>query len=196
MSDQTPSFPPPDETSGTPAEQPPVSQDVPAPAEPTGDAPVADAPATEAPGAPQPDATPAAAPAPVPAPPPAWPQQTTPPAAPPTPPAYPPQAYPAGGYPPGGYPQHPETSTNAVIALVLAIVSWVVCPIIPAIVALFLANTATKEIAASGGRKTGEGLVTASKIVSWINIGVWGAAIVIGFFFFILAIVAGGLSSN
>ena len=166
------------------APEPPAAPTEPAPTEP---APSEPAPSAEAPPA---AAEPAAAP--VPPPPPTWPQQGVPTPPPPgAPPAYPPQAYPAAGLPPA-----PETSSNAVIALILAIVSWAVCPIIPAIVALVLASSASKEIAASGGRKTGEGLVTAAKIVSWINIGVWGAAIVIGAFFFILAVVAGGFSSN
>jgi hypothetical protein len=88
------------------------------------------------------------------------------------------------------------TSSNAIIALILAVVSWAVCPIIPAIVALVFAANATKEIAASGGRIQGQGLVTASRIVSWINIGLWSAVIVIGGFFLVLAIVAGGLSNG
>jgi hypothetical protein len=50
-------------------------------------------------------------------------------------------------------------------------VSFVVCPLIPAIVALVLASSADAEIRASGGRLTGEGLNKAAKIISWINIG-------------------------
>jgi hypothetical protein len=66
----------------------------------------------------------------------------------------------------------PTTSTNAVIGLVLAIVSWVVCPIIAAIAALLVARSSTKEIAASGGRVGGAGLNTATRIIAWINIGI------------------------
>ena len=90
----------------------------------------------------------------------------------PPPPAYPGQYPPqyAGGYPGYGYAAPTQTSQNATIALVLAIVSWLLCPVIPAVVALFLCRSAKQEIAASGGRITGEGLVTASKVVSWLNI--------------------------
>ena len=70
-------------------------------------------------------------------------------------------------------------STNAVVALVLAIVSWVVCPVIPAVVALVLARSATTEIDASGGRVTGRGLVTAARVVAWVNIGLYGAGLVL-----------------
>ena len=66
----------------------------------------------------------------------------------------------------------PTTSTNAIVGLVLAIVSWVVCPIIAAIVALVLARSSSKEIAASDGRVGGAGLNTATRIIAWLNIAV------------------------
>lgn len=176
MSDQTPPTPDADPT----AALPPV-----APENPGSDVPAAEA---------------AAAPA-------QWPAEGYP------PPAYPPAAYPAqeapsapaypaaptypAAYPPAGYPAAPaapQTSSNAIISLILAIVSWAVCPIIPAIVALVLASSAAKEIEASGGRVQGAGLVTASRIVSWVNIGLWAAMLVVGAFFLVLAIVAGGMN--
>jgi hypothetical protein len=88
-------------------------------------------------------------------------------------PGYPPPAY-------WAYPPQPQTEGNAVAALVLAIVSWTFCPVIPAIVALVLANRAQAAIDASGGWRTGSGLVTAARIVAWINIGVFGLALVAG----------------
>ena len=83
------------------------------------------------------------------------------------------------------------TSSNAIVALILAIASWAICPIVPAIVALILAQSAQREIAASQGRVQGAGLVTAAKIVSWINIGFWAAITVIGLFVLLLVAVAG-----
>ena len=65
------------------------------------------------------------------------------------------------------------------VALVLAIASFVVCPVVPAIVALVLANNADAAIQASGGRKTGEGLTKAARIISWINIGLFVGGLVI-----------------
>lgn len=103
----------------------------------------------------------------------------------PQPPSYggppPPPAY--GGYPQqpygyGGY-QQQETESSAVVALVLAIASFVVCPVIPAVVALVLANNADAAIQASGGRKTGEGLTKAARIVAWINIGLTVGVLVV-----------------
>ena len=95
--------------------------------------------------------------------------------------------------PPPAYGPVPQTSTNAIAALVLSIVAWVICPIIPAIIALVFANKADKEIVASNGWVTGAGLVTASKIVAWINIGLYGALIAIGVLVLIVAVVGGAL---
>lgn len=81
----------------------------------------------------------------------------------------------------------PPTSSNAIIALILAVTSWAFCPIIPAIIALVFAAKADREIGAADGAIVGQGLSTAAKIVSWINIGLWVAFILI---FAIVAIVA------
>jgi hypothetical protein len=97
--------------------------------------------------------------------------------------------------PPPAYGPTPQTSNNAVAALVLSITSWVFCPVIPAIIALVFASKADKEIAASNGWVTGGGMVTASKIVSWINIGLYAALIAIGLIIFVIAVVGGALSS-
>ncbi len=183
MSDQTPPTPDADQA----AALPPVAPEIPAVEAPTAEVPAPEAAAPAqwpAQGYPPPPTYPAA---------PAYPAQEAP-AAPPTYPAAP--AYPAA-YPPPGYPAAaaaPQTSSNAIIALILAIVSWAVCPIIPAIVALVLASSAAKEIEASGGRVQGAGLVTAARIVSWVNIGLWAAMLVVGAFFLVLAIVAGGMN--
>lgn len=130
----------------------------------------------------QPHESAAVEPAPTGEPPATWPSAD---AAPAIPPAYQPPA-PAPVYAPA-----PPTSSNAIIAFVLSIVSWAICPIIPAIVALVLASSAQKEIAAGQGRVQGQGLVTAAKIISWINIGLWAAIAVLGVFFLVLAVVAG-----
>src|SRR5437016_8167285 len=83
-------------------------------------------------------------------------------------PPYQPYGQPAyGGY--GGYPYARQTEGTAIAALVLAIVSFVLCPVIPAIVALVLCSTATRNIQQSGGAKEGEGLVKAAQIIARLN---------------------------
>jgi len=97
--------------------------------------------------------------------------------------------------PPPAYGPMPQTSNSAIVALVLSIVSWVICPVIPAIIALVFANKADREVAASNGWVTGGGLITAAKIVSWINIGLYAAIIAIGLIFVLIA-AAGGVFSS
>lgn len=113
-----------------------------------------------------------------------------PPPPPPPPPPYgqqpqPPQygQPPYGQQPPYGYQAYgppAQTEGSAVGALVASILAWVVCPLIPAIVALVMIPGAKRKIDASGGRLTGDGLLTAAKWISWINIALW-ALMIVGF---------------
>lgn len=88
----------------------------------------------------------------------------------------------SGGPPPGPYGAPPpyqawgppggpaKTHGKAIAVLVLGISSLVACLGIPGVVALFLAPGARREIAASQGRLTGETLIKAGVICSWISI--------------------------
>ncbi|MCW2613454.1 MAG: putative rane protein [Frankiales bacterium] len=73
----------------------------------------------------------------------------------------------------------PQTETKAVVALVLAIGSFVVLPVVAAVAALVVASGARRDIDASGGRLTGAGLVTAARVISWINLGLAMATVVL-----------------
>ncbi len=53
-----------------------------------------------------------------------------------------------------------------------------VCPIL-AIVALGLCPSSRRKIRSSGGTLTGEGLLTAAKIVAWINLGLTALVLLI-----------------
>jgi hypothetical protein len=86
------------------------------------------------------------------------------------PPNYPPAGYPPQGYQAVGYPAAGQTDSKAVIGLVLAISSWLVCPLITAIIALVLAGQSNRAIDASGGRLEGRSMNTATKVIAWINI--------------------------
>ena len=145
---------------------------------------------------------------PVPPVPPQQPAAPVPPAAAPVPPPVQPYGQPYGQAavppsPPGGYapapgygvPQapQPQTNNNAIVAFALAIVSWAICPIVAAIVALVFASKAKKEIDQSGGWQTGAGFVTAAKIIAWINIVFMIVAII---FYIILIAFVIGTSNN
>lgn len=104
-------------------------------------------------------------------------------------------AYPAAPVQPA-YEAGPKTSSNAIIALVLAAASWAVCPIVAAIVSLVFASMAGKEIDASGGQVEGRGLVTAARIVAWVNIGVTIAAVVVFAFVLVIIAIAGGFDGK
>ena len=90
---------------------------------------------------------------------------------------------PYGQQPPYGYQAYgtpPQTEGTAIGALIASILSWVFCPVIPAIVALVMIPGAKRKIDSSGGRLTGDGLLTAAKWISWINIGFY-ALLIVGF---------------
>lgn len=94
-----------------------------------------------------------------------------PPSAPPPPPDY--GGYGGyGGQGPYGQPYQPsgQTSTKAIVSLVLAIVSFFVCGLILSIPAVFLGRSAQREIDASGGRLGGRGLATAGFILGIVNV--------------------------
>ena len=64
-----------------------------------------------------------------------------------------------------------QQSNTALIALVLGIVSFVGLSIFAAIPAVILGRNARKEIQASGGMMTGDGMAQAGIVLGWINIG-------------------------
>lgn len=102
------------------------------------------------------------------------------------PPPSPPPPYHYAYAPPPPYgpqypypPPHRQTDGIAITALVLAIASFYVFPLIPAIVALALSPSARRNIESSGGTLTGESLVTAARAISWFNIGLCVLAVVV-----------------
>jgi len=80
----------------------------------------------------------------------------------------------AGGYPSGV----PQTSGKATTVLVLGIASMVLLVlygigIVPAVISLVMSGGAKREIAGSGGRLSGLGMVAAGRVMSWITVGLF-----------------------
>jgi len=84
---------------------------------------------------------------------------------------------------PGGT---PPAEGTAIAALILAIASFVVCPIVPAIVALVLVTVARRNIAAAGGGLGGENLCQIATVVAWVNIGLF-LVLALGAFLILMA---------
>ncbi len=68
----------------------------------------------------------------------------------------------------GGYP--PQTNQKALWAMILGILSLVLCGIFAGVAAIILGNSAQKEIAGSGGMQTGQGMAKAGIILGWISV--------------------------
>lgn len=85
----------------------------------------------------------------------------------------PPVAYPGYGYAGYGPVSATETETGAVVSLILAVLSWAVCPVVLAIPALIVAASSRAKIRSFPGRYSGLGLITAARVVAWANIGVF-----------------------
>lgn len=109
--------------------------------------------------------------------------QELPPPAPPQPPTYQPVP---GGYAPAVVPN----SNLAVISLVSGILSWVVLPLIAAIVAIITGHMARNEIRQSGGSLTGDGLALIGMVLGYAQIALIILAVCVGIFFFIVVAAA------
>ena len=105
----------------------------------------------------------------------------------------PPAGYQAPGYAYPAYGTPRQTDSKAIVALVLAISSWVVCPVITAVVALVLAGQSDRAIAASGGMLEGRSMNTATRWVAWANIVVMTLAILAAIGIAVFAISQGGI---
>jgi hypothetical protein len=82
------------------------------------------------------------------------------------------------------YPPRQETSGKAIAALILGICGFVVCPLVPSILAIVFATQARTEIEASRGRLGGAGQAQAGLILGWIGVAfsVLGLLAILTFF--------------
>jgi len=76
-------------------------------------------------------------------------------------------------------PEPPRTSGIAAIALTYALLSFGAFPIVGAVIALFLADSAATELRASPRQRTGLGMVTAARILAWVHLGIVAVVMVL-----------------
>ena len=90
-----------------------------------------------------------------------------------------------------GYPVLP-TSTLATVSLIAGILSFVMLPLIGAVVAIWTGYEARKEPRATPPRAGGDGMATAGIILGWIHVGllVVGICCAIAYFGFFATIIA------
>src|SRR3972149_2018797 len=65
----------------------------------------------------------------------------------------------------------PKTNTMALVSLIAGILGLTLFPLLGSIAAVITGNIGRKEIAASNGAETGDGLAMAGLIMGWIGIG-------------------------
>ena len=84
------------------------------------------------------------------------------------------------------------TSTLAIISLIAGILSFVMLPLIGAVIAIWTGYEARKETCSVPPRATGDGLATAGIILGWIHVGLFVVALccVIAYFGFFATILA------
>jgi len=93
-----------------------------------------------------------------------------------------------------GYPVMP-TSTLAIVSLVAGVLSFVMLPIVGAVVAIWTGYEARKETRSVPPRASGDGLATAGIVLGWIHVGVLVITLccVIAYFGFFASILASSL---
>ncbi len=84
-------------------------------------------------------------------------------------------------------PAAPTLSTTAVVSLSFGVASWVVLPVIAAIIAIVAGHMARGEIRRSHGAINGDGLALAGLILGYVNI-LLGVAIILALVFGVFAI--------
>lgn len=79
-----------------------------------------------------------------------------------------------------------KTNTMALVSLIAGILGLTMFPFLGSIAAVITGNIGRKEIAASGGAETGDGLAMAGVIMGWIGIGLGLLGICMACLFFAL----------
>ena len=79
-----------------------------------------------------------------------------------------------------------KTNTMALVALIAGILGLTLFPFLGSIAAVITGNMGRKEIAASAGAETGDGMAMAGVIMGWIGIGLGVLGICVACLTFVL----------
>jgi hypothetical protein len=96
-------------------------------------------------------------------------------------------------YSPPTYNQPGQTSTLAIVSLVSGIVSWFLLPLIGPIVAVITGHMAKREIKASAGTLTGDGLATVGLVLGYAQLALLICGICAAIVFFTLSVSTTGI---
>ncbi len=84
-----------------------------------------------------------------------------------------------------------RTEGTAVASLVLGIAGFIICPLIPSILAIVFGNQAQRKIAQDPSLE-GEGMAKAGVILGWIGV----ALVVVGILFIVIVAASGGFATR
>ncbi len=92
----------------------------------------------------------------------------------------------------------PSTNTMALVSLIAGIVGLTIFPFAGSIVAVITGNIGRKEVAASAGTQTGDGMALAGLIMGWIGVvlGVIGICLVLLFLILLALAILQGVNQN
>ena len=82
------------------------------------------------------------------------------------------------------YPQNPPIHSMAIISLVASIAGLTVIPTMGSIIGVITGHLARRDMRATPGRYSGEGVALAGVVLGWIGVGlgVLGICVAVGFF--------------
>ena len=83
----------------------------------------------------------------------------------------------AASYPPAVIVRSPPTNSLAVVSLVSAILSWVLCPFVAAVVAVITGHIARSQIRRTG--EAGDGVALAGLIIGYLHLAAWAVGILL-----------------
>ncbi len=94
------------------------------------------------------------------------------------------------------FPPVTRTSTLATISLITGILTWLIIPIVGAIVAVITGHRAKKEIRENLGSVTGDGLATAGLVLGYLQLVLVGVSVCMIVLLALLGPAIGNVFSN